>query len=76
MKKITLLVAMLFATLTIAQNIKIVEIDADQTSTDDMEFLEILTESSNQSLNGYIVVFYNGNSDQSYRTLDLTGFSS
>ena len=76
MKKITLLVAMLFATLSIAQTIKIVEIDADQTSTDDMEFLEILTESSNQSLNGYIVVFYNGNSDQSYRTLDLTGFSS
>ena len=76
MKKITLLVAMLFATLSIAQNIKIVEIDADQTSTDDMEFLEILTESSNQSLNGYIVVFYNGNSDQSYRTVDLTGFSS
>ena len=28
MKKITLLVAMLFATLTIAQNIKIMEIDA------------------------------------------------
>ena len=76
MKKITLLVAMLFATLSIAQTIKIVEIDADQTSTDDMEFLEILTESSNQSLSGYIVVFYNGNSDQSYRTLDLAGFSS
>lgn len=76
MKKITLLVAMLFATLSIAQNIKIVEIDADQTSTDDMEFLEIRTESSNQSLNGYIVVFYNGNSDQSYTTVDLTGFSS
>ena len=76
MKKITLLVAMLFATLSIAQTIKIVEIDADQTSTDDMEFLEILTESSNQSLNGYIVVFYNGSDNESYRTLDLTGFSS
>ena len=76
MKKITLLVAMLFATLSIAQTIKIVEIDADQTSTDDMEFLEILTESSNQSLNGYIVVFYNGSDNESYRTIDLTGFSS
>lgn len=76
MKKITLLVAMLFATLSIAQTIKIVEIDADQTSTDDMEFLEVLTESSNQSLNGYIVVFYNGSDNESYRTIDLTGFSS
>jgi hypothetical protein len=76
MKKITLLVAMLFATLSIAQNIKIVEIDADQTSNDDMEFIEIRTESSNQSLNGYIVVFYNGSNNQSYTTVDLTGFSS
>jgi hypothetical protein len=76
MKKITLLVAMLFATLSVAQTIKIVEIDADQTSTDDMEFLEIRTESSNQSLNGYIVVFYNGSDNESYRTIDLTGFSS
>jgi hypothetical protein len=41
-----------------------------------MEFLEILTESSNQSLNGYIVVFYNGSDNESYRTIDLTGFSS
>ena len=76
MKKITLLVAMLFATLSISQTIKIVEIDADQTSTDDMEFLEIRTQSSNQSLDGYIVVFYNGSSDQSYTTVDLTGFTS
>jgi hypothetical protein len=76
MKKITLLAAMLFATLSIAQTIKIVEIDADQTSTDEMEFLEIRTQSSNQSLDGYIVVFYNGNDDESYRTVDLTGFTS
>ena len=76
MKKITLLVAMLFATLSIAQTIKIVEIDADQTSNDDMEFIEIRTQSSNQSLDGYIVVFYNGSNNQSYTTVDLTGFSS
>lgn len=76
MRKITLLAAMLFASLSIAQSIKIVEIDADQTSTDDMEFLEIRTQSANQSLNGYTVVFYNGSDNESYRTVDLTGFSS
>ena len=76
MRKITLLAAMLFASLSIAQSIKIVEIDADQTSTDDMEFLEIRTQSANQSLNGYTVVFYNGSDNESYRTVDLSGFSS
>lgn len=76
MRKITLLAAMLFASLSIAQSIKIVEIDADQTSTDDMEFLEIRTQSANQSLNGYTVVFYNGSDNESYRTVDLTGFTS
>ncbi|MDC0096857.1 T9SS type A sorting domain-containing protein [bacterium] len=78
MKKITLLVAMLFATLSIAQNIKIVEIDADQTDTDSEEFVEIQTEFANQSLNGMIAVFFNGNTDNetSYMTVDLTGFTS
>jgi hypothetical protein len=77
MKKFTLLIAMAFATLSIAQTtIKIVEIDADQTSTDDMEFLEIRTASSSQSLDGYIVVFYNGSDNESYRTVDLSGYSS
>jgi hypothetical protein len=55
---------------------QIVEIDADQTGTDDQEFVEIKTESANQSLNGMIAVFYNGSSDTSYRTVDLTGFAS
>ena len=55
---------------------QIVEIDSDQTGTDDQEFVEIKTEFANQSLNGMIAVFYNGSSDTSYRTLDLTGFAS
>ena len=55
---------------------QIVEIDADQTGTDDQEFVEIKTEFANQSLNGMIAVFYNGSSDTSYRTVDLTGFAS
>ena len=55
---------------------QIVEIDADQTGTDDQEFVEIKTEFANQSLDGMIAVFYNGSSDTSYRTVDLTGFAS
>ena len=52
------------------------EIDADQTGTDDQEFLEIQTEFANQSLDGMLAVFFNGSSDTSYRTVDLTGFAS
>lgn len=87
MKKITLLAALFFATLSIAQQavtnnnpegitLKIVEIDADQTGTDDMEFIELFTSSANASLSGYIVVFYNGSDNESYRTVDLTGFNA
>lgn len=87
MKKITLLLVLVFTTLTVAQqavtgpsnegfDLQIVEIDADQTGTDEMEFIEILTGSPNFSLNGYIVVFYNGSDNESYRTIDLTGFTS
>ena len=39
--------------------------------SDEMEFVEIRTQSSNQSLDGYIVVFYNGSDDESYTTVDL-----
>ena len=87
MKKITLLFALVFTSLTIAQqlvtsnetdgvSIQITEIDADQTGTDEMEFIELNTSSANTSLNGYVVVFFNGNSDTSYRTIDLSGFNS
>ena len=52
------------------------EIDADQTGTDTQEFVEIRTEFANQSLDGMLAVFFNGSSDASYRTVDLTGFVS
>jgi hypothetical protein len=87
MKTITLLVTLFFATLSIAQqavknivnvgiSVQIVEIDVDQTGVDEMEFIELRTASPNQSLEGFIVVFYNGNDDESYKTVDLSGFSS
>ena len=55
------------------------EIDSDTDSFDELEFLEIKSESPNFSLNGYIVVFFNGSSngaDSSYLTLDLNGFQT
>jgi hypothetical protein len=50
------------------------EIDANQTgSTDPFEFVE-LAGPANLSLNGLVVVFFNGNTDTSYRTFDLDGW--
>ncbi|MEZ4793433.1 MAG: T9SS type A sorting domain-containing protein [Gelidibacter sp.] len=48
------------------------EIDSDTPGSDTAEFLE-LKWTPNTSLNGYIVVFFNGSNDTSYATIDLTG---
>ncbi len=73
MKTITLIASLLFCTVSFSQ-IGINEVDVDQTGTDVTEFVEILSDSPNFSLEGYIVVFYNGSDDESYKTVDLTGY--
>lgn len=72
MKKIYfLLLSLLISSLSFGQLV-INEIDADTPSTDTAEFLE-LKWTPNTSLNGYIVVFFNGSNDLSYATVDLSG---
>lgn len=76
MKKITfLLLTFLVSTATFAQ-ISLNEIDADQAGTDVGEFIELKSDSPNAALDGYVVVLYNGSSDQSYAAFDLDGFST
>ncbi|WP_405210721.1 endonuclease [Dokdonia sp. Asnod2-E02] len=51
------------------------ELDADTPSTDDQEFIELLT-TPEASLDGYVLVLFNGSSsggDSSYFALDLDG---
>ncbi|MDY7076097.1 MAG: lamin tail domain-containing protein [Chloroflexota bacterium] len=50
------------------------EVDADMSETDTQEFVELFG-TPNGSLDGFILVFYNGNGDVSYRTIDLAGHS-
>lgn len=78
MKKITLLLALFCASFTFAQTVYINEVDADQTGTDTEEFIELATTNGNTSLDGYVVVLFNGGSsdDSSYNAFDLTGFST
>jgi hypothetical protein len=60
-----------------AANIIINEIDADQTSTDEAEFIELYDGGiGNTSLDGLVLVLYNGNGDVSYNAIDLDGFTT
>ena len=53
------------------------ETDADQTSTDVAEFVELTDEGVGFTpLDGYSLVFYNGSSDTSYQTIGLDGYTT
>jgi endonuclease/exonuclease/phosphatase family metal-dependent hydrolase len=57
-----------------APTIVINEIDADQTSTDTAEFVELYDGGvGNASLTGMTLVFFNGATDAAYRVIDLAG---
>jgi hypothetical protein len=75
MKKIYfLLLTLLISSMSFGQLV-INEIDSDTPGSDTAEFLE-LKWTPNTSLDGYIVVFFNGSNDLSYATIDLTGKST
>ncbi|MEM9564058.1 MAG: ExeM/NucH family extracellular endonuclease [Actinomycetota bacterium] len=53
------------------------EVDADQTSTDDAEFVELSDGGvGNTSLDGLVLVLFNGSGDASYNAFDLDGQST
>lgn len=62
-------------------NLVINEIDVDQENTDTLEFIELFTPTPNTSLDGYIVVLFNGGTtanpeNRSYRVVALEGHST
>jgi hypothetical protein len=53
------------------------ELDCDTPGVDNMEFLELLSDTPNFPLDGYVVVFFNGSENggnSSYFTVDLDGY--
>jgi hypothetical protein len=57
------------------------ELDCDTPSTDDKEFIELKSTVPNFSLDGYVLVFFNGNptsssANQSYFTIGLNGLTT
>ena len=54
--------------------VSINENDADQTGTDNAEFTELYNASgSPQSMDGFVLVYFNGSDDASYNAVDLDG---
>jgi hypothetical protein len=57
------------------------ELDSDTPSTDDREFIELKSTTPNFSLDGYVLVFFNGNTssssvNKSYFAIDLDGITT
>ena len=71
------LTAGLFVGGPLGATVLINEVDADQASTDTAEFVELYDGGvGNTSLDGYVLVFYNGSNDLSYQAFDLDGQST
>lgn len=55
------------------------ELDSDTPSTDQLEFVELKSDTPNFSLNGYVLVFFNGtgsNANKSYYAISLNGLTT
>ncbi|WP_338378229.1 endonuclease [uncultured Flavobacterium sp.] len=78
-KKILLIFTLLLCNFIFSQ-VVINELDADTPSTDTLEFLELKSTTPNFSLDGYVLVFYNGftsgTGTLSYNSIDLDGYST
>ncbi|TGD59557.1 endonuclease [Flavobacterium humi] len=70
-----LLLLLLFTHIGYSQ-VVINELDSDTPSTDDKEFIELKSTVPNTSLDGYVLVFFNGANNQSYLTMDLDGITT
>lgn len=70
-------IVLLAARRSLALAVAINEVDADQGAFDDREFIELFDfGQGNRPLDGFFVVLYDGASDLSYATYDLTGEST
>ena len=77
-KKLLLLMALTVFSVSNAQ-IVINELDSDTPSTNDKQFIELKSTTPNFSLNGYVLVFFNGTGSlatKSYFVVDLDGLTT
>ncbi|MBT8260258.1 MAG: endonuclease, partial [Bacteroidia bacterium] len=79
MNKIYSILVFFFLCQFVTSQIVINELDCDTPSTDDKEFVELKSDTPNFSLDGYVVVFFNGSTsggNTSYFTVDLDGYTT
>lgn len=83
MKNLGLILSLLCGFATFSQVVVINEIDSDTPSIDNLEFVELKTQTPNFSLNGYVLVCFNGNPNsgsttalRSYYTMGLDGLTT
>ncbi len=79
MKKITLLLSIFLFNQIVLSQIVINELDVDTSGVDTLELIELKSDTPNFSLDGYIVVLFNGSAsgmDSSYFTIDLMGLTT
>ncbi len=77
--KNTLFALLVLFTLSANAQLVINELDTDTPSTNDKQFIEIKSATPNFSLDGYVLVFFNGTGSQanlSYFVLDLDGITT
>ena len=77
MNKCIFLISSLILGFSTFGQIVINELDSDTPSTDDLEFIELKSETPNFSLDNYILVLFNGtgsNKNLSYYVIDLNGY--
>ena len=77
--KNTFFIVTLFTTFFCQSQIFINELDSDTPSVDDKEFIELKSIAPNFSLDGYVLVLFNGTGSQtnlSYYVIDLDGFAT
>ncbi|SDS11382.1 Por secretion system C-terminal sorting domain-containing protein [Formosa sp. Hel1_31_208] len=75
-KSLFYFISICFMQLGFAQ-VVINELDCDTPGVDTMEFIELLSETPNYPLDGFVLVFFNGSAsgmNSSYFTVDLDGF--
>lgn len=67
---------LLFCSITTFSQVVINELDSDTFGTDTLEFVELKSATPSFSMNGYVVVFFNGSTNQSYLAVDLDGLTT
>lgn len=79
MKKVLFLIFLSFLFSISSAQIVINELDSDTPGLDDKEFIELKSDEPFYSLDGYVLVLFNGSAsgnDSSYLTLDLSGYTT